>query len=239
MKKLLFVPLALAMALATSPAAKADSVYYFNFTGTCSAGTAGCDSQSTGGTVSITATGSFTVTGSGSTYTITGASATIDGINATLLTPTTAGVVATSGGYYYQLDKEANNLLTAPGYYGYDQSIESGNSDGYNAVFFDNKFTPGKTQSFDSFGIDFLLDNGAIVEIFGDNGSLWWNEVIDGEWLIDPDFNSDANHEGADPLDLTISSTPEPSSLMFLSTGLLLMAGFLFRKAKPSMIQSA
>ena len=73
---------------------------------------------------------------------------------------------------------------------------------------------------------------------FSDGGTYWWNEVVNGAWLIDPNYNTDINGEGADPLDISSSPSPEPSSLLLLGTGLLFMAGFLFRKAKPSMIQS-
>jgi len=235
MKKLLFVSLALATALATSPAAKADSVFYFNFNGTCSQGATGCDSQYNPATpVSITGSGYFNVTGSGSTLSITGGSFTINGVAATLITSTTPGV-GYSGGYYYPVA----SLLTAPGPFGTAQ-IPPG---GYNAAFFDNLLKPGTSPYLDDSGIAFMVD-GAIIEIFAGSGSssgnLYWNEVVNGAWLINPVANAEGgNGQGGDPLNLDISPTPEPSSLMLLGTGLLLMAGFLFRKAKPSMIQSA
>jgi hypothetical protein len=229
MKKLLFVSLALATALATSPAAKADSVFYFNLNGTCSVGALGCDAQANPGTVSISGSGYFTVTGSGPTFSITGASATIDGLAATLIVPGMPGVNA--GGTYYALASK----LTTPGYFGANQAPAGG----FNAVFFNNKLTPALTVSTPMNTISFLLSDGSVVEIFTDNGKYWWNEVSAGQWLIDPNYNTDLNGEGADLLGMDISPTPEPSSLMLLGTGLLLMAGFLFRKAKPSMIQSA
>jgi hypothetical protein len=109
---------------------------------------------------------------------------------------------------------------------------------GANAVFFDNLLTPGGSPILTGDGISFLVSgygdnpNGgpAVFNIFSNGQGLYWNEVINGAWLIDP------TGIGGDPLTMTLidnTPVPEPSSLLMLGAGLLLMAGVLFRKLKP------
>jgi hypothetical protein len=257
MNKFMFVSLALATALATAPAATAESYYFFNLSGTCTQGGSDCDNQdgttnpagtssiaSTGAQVSITANGYFTLTGSGPTLSIVGFTGTVDGLNATVITSSSQYVQfsSTIDSYYYPLKNTVG--LPAPLLTQTDpasQTTKFGKSSTFTADAFDNQFTPAPTAGngfLDLTGIDLMLSNGAIVDIFADGDTYWWNEVINGAWLIDPNYNTDITGEGADPMSMDIVPSPEPSSLLLLGTGLLFMAGFLFRKAKPSAIQS-
>lgn len=257
MKKLFFVSLALVTALATSQAAKADE-YNLNFTlgGTCSQGATGCNSQNAntdtagasitaanGTPISITGSGYFTVSLSGSGYAIDGGSFTIDGQTATLITTSTPGALlhqANSFWYYPVTD-----LVTQSGYYGTYQTVTD--PSGQNAVYFDNQLSPGYTQPLDDLGISFFVPAlgtnpnpanpypGAVFNIYSDGDTLYWNEVVDGAWAIDP-----LTGAGGDPLNISIdySSIPEPSSLLLLGTGLLLLAGIIFRQVRSGATQS-
>jgi hypothetical protein len=210
MKKLLFVSLALATALATSPAAKADS-FTFTLSGVGLTGSGTVSGSSAGGGVFNLTSGSVVVNGtSGTLIPITAYSSGTVNI-------TVAGGVAT---YYYNWPNVGE------------------------AFTFDNKLIFPGTPHTDSNGLAFSLPDGALLDFWYDSshGGYYYNifsGTVSGEnfgWLFDPQSAT-----GGAPADMLFESsvTPEPSSLILLGTGLLLMAGFLFRKAKPSMIQSA
>lgn len=74
------------------------------------------------------------------------------------------------------------------------------------------------------------------VFIFNDgNGDVTYVSSISG-LTVDPPYPASNGYE-VNYSDSVV--TPEPSSLLLMGTGLLLMAGFLFRKAKPSMNRAA
>ncbi len=114
-----------------------------------------------------------------------------------------------------------------------NQAVYSGVS-GY-----DDSLSPQAPNYIDDLGILFLLPDGELIQIFFDgygdayNGYYVWNQYIHGpteySWLIQ-------NDEFGDPLNaLHVSQTPEPSSMLLLGTGLLCIAGFLFRKNRLSL----
>lgn len=246
MNRLFVVSLALATVLASSSPAKADQ-FIISFSGTCTQGAAGCNNQNgnsdpngasftaaSGTQVSITGTGTLQLTGSGP-FNITSGTFTIDGQTATLITQSTPGT-----GKFNDSQGELvwtyglSNGITQSGYYGLDQTNPS-NPNGANAVAFDNMLTPGGQPPLSDLGLSFLVPtlgtDGAIFNIYSFDGQLYWNEVIDGGFLIDP-----INGAGGDPLTMLVS--PEPSSLLLLGTGLLLVAAAIFRKVKTGVSRS-
>lgn len=116
---------------------------------------------------------------------------------------------------------------------------------------FDDVVTPNAAPYVTFNGILFDMSNGNIAEFWwdgaSDNADYWveynpttnlWYDSSTNTWeTLDAFFNDSF---GENPLqNLDISYTPEPSSLLLLGTGLLCLAGFLFRKARPSVIRAS
>jgi hypothetical protein len=168
----------MAAALATAPAAKADT-YYFNFYG-------------------LGVSGSGSLTGAnlgGGEFNIAGGTFVINGVSAWVLSNPTPGAANVSG-------------------------------DG--GIYYDNILVPAGSPAVTGNGLLFIIGSGATADefnIWSQGGVTYFDEYYEGAWLD--------NGENGVPIVLNISSTPEPSTLLLLGTGLLALAVGVFFKATP------
>lgn len=206
MKKLGLVALVLATALAIAPAAYASSTQlYFTVTGTEAGSPNGQDGTGISGFGILTATAE-----GGGEYFVTGG----DYISFTGL-----GING-QGGSVIPTNTSAGGTRTIDGVDTIDDLVWLGTS------------VPciGTHCDVDNHGIAFMFPGGVFAGLFLDAGGdviYTYNPALGGS------FNPSLTDGYRYTMDVEIL-TPEPSSLMLLGTGLFLLAGFVFWKAKQT-----
>ena len=156
-------------------------------------------------------TGTVTVTGTGlggGLYNITSGSINFDGFTGTVIPNPTPGLVS----YYTPSSPDWT----------------------YTPWTYDDLFQTASPQVDDKGGIIFGSTGGGQLELWSEGGQMYFNIWTPtgspgGDWAFDfVDY----------PFGVPASLSPEPSSLLLLSTGLLGLAVILFRREKVSGLRS-